>query len=295
MVEARGDAKTERAAQARLYGWGSTRRPLFFVSPSSERRSYLRVHWFAGSDRATRGERVPTDSQGISVRYRDVFHGARFWASAPEEVRNRLAAASVVHACRRGEVICREGARAVSAIVILEGNVRAVHYETNGHAVLIESSGPGEVLGPISAFADTPFEADLEAGADTVVALFPMRLLDEAIRTEPTVALSVIRGLAHRWLSVVSVTKRNSAEVPTRLARYLLGLPPLKSADLGSRLVVLPCSRVELAVMLATTPETLSRTFHRLADDLVIETYERTVRMMDMDALGRIAEGDLEG
>ena len=238
---------------------------------------------------------MPTDPQGICGRHRDVFHGARFWASAPEEVRNRLAAASVVHTCRRGEVICREGTRAVSALVILEGNVRAVHYETNGHAVLIESSGPGEVLGPVSAFADTPFEADLEAGADTVVALFPMRLLDEAIRTEPTVALSVIRGLASRWLSVVSVTKRNSAEVPTRLARYLLGLPPLKSAAAGGRLVELPCSRVELAVMLATTPETLSRTFHRLADDLVIETYERTIRVMDMDALQRVAEGDLEG
>jgi CRP/FNR family transcriptional regulator len=105
--------------------------------------------------------------------------------------------------------------------------------------------------------------------------------------------MSVIRGLAYRWLSVISVTKRNAAEVPTRLARYLLSLPPARSAS-GGRLVELPCSRVELAVMLATTPETLSRTFHRLVEDHVIEAYERTVRVVDVAALERIAEGTAE-
>ena len=240
-----------------------------------------------------RGGALALDIQGVPKLYLDVFRAAAFWASAPEAVLDRLAKASVVHECRRGEVICREGTRSNRVIVVLKGYVRAVHYETNGHAVLLESSGPGQVLGPIGAFADAPFEADLEASSDTVIAFFPMQVLEDVIRAEPAVALSVIRGLAQRWISVVSLSKRNATEVPTRLARYLLSLPSSNSAP-GRRLVELPCSRVELAVMLATTPETLSRTFHHLADDLVVEAYERTVRVVDVNALERIAKGDAE-
>ena len=231
------------------------------------------------------------DVQGVPERYRDVFRTASFWAQASDDVLDRLASAATVHPCRRGEVICHEGSRADRVIVVLSGFVRGVHYEPTGHVVLLENSGPGEVLGPIGAFADAPFEADLEAGAETVIATFPMRILEDIIQSDATVAMSVIRGIARRWMSVVGVTKRNSAEVPTRLARFLLGLPALNSNS-SALLVELPCSRVELAVVLATTPETLSRTFHKLADENVIEAYERTVRVLDVPALERIAGGD---
>ena len=231
------------------------------------------------------------DVVGIPERYGDVFRCATFWSQASDDVISRLAAASTVHECRRGEVIYREGARAERVIVLLAGYVRGVHYQPNGHMVLLENSGPGEVLGPIGAFADVPFEADLEAGYDTVIATFPVSLLEDVIRSDPAVALSVIRGLAKRWVSVIAITKRNAAEVPTRLARYLLSLQPLNTSA-TSLLVELPTSRVELAIILATTPETLSRTFHRLADEHLIEAYERTVRVLDVPGLERLAKGD---
>jgi len=234
---------------------------------------------------------VSPDVLGVPERYRDVFRTTVFWADAPCDILDRLAAASTVHVCRRGEVICREGSRADRVIVVLAGFVRAVHYQPSGHVVLLENSGPGEVLGPIGAFADTPFEADLEAGADTVIATFPVSLLEEVIASEPSVAMSVIRGIASRWVSVIGISKRNSAEVPARLARYLLGLPALNSTA-SSLLVELPCSRVELAVMLATTPETLSRTFHKFADEHILEAYERTVRVLDVASLERIARSE---
>jgi CRP/FNR family transcriptional regulator, dissimilatory nitrate respiration regulator len=234
---------------------------------------------------------VSSDVLGVPERYRNVFRSATFWSEASDEVLDRLSEASTVHECRRGEVIYREGSRADRVIVVLAGYVRGVHYQPTGHVVLLENSGPGEVLGPIGAFADTPFEADLEAGADTVIAAFPISLLEEIIESDSTVAMSVIRGMARRWVSVVGVTKRNAAEVPTRLARYLFSLPALNSSS-TSLLVELPCSRVELAVMLATTPETLSRTFHRLADEHILEAYERTVRVLNVPELERIAAGE---
>jgi CRP-like cAMP-binding protein len=234
---------------------------------------------------------VSSDVLGVPERYREVFRTTAFWAQASDEVLDRLAAAATVHECRRGEVICREGSRADRVIVVLAGFVRGVHYQPSGHVILLENSGPGEVLGPIGAFADTPFETNLEAGADTVIATFPISTLEELIQSDPTIAMSVIRGLARRWVSVVGITKRNAAEVPTRLARYLLGLPSLNTSA-SSLLVELPCSRVELAVMLATTPETLSRTFHKFADEHILEAYERTVRVLDVPRLERIAVGD---
>jgi CRP/FNR family transcriptional regulator len=234
---------------------------------------------------------VGSDIQGIPPVYRDIFAHAAFWSAASEAAIERLAHASSVHECKRGEVLFREGSMAVRGLVVLAGYVRAVHYQTNGHSVLIESSAPGEVIGPIGGFADVAFEADIEAGSDTVVAFFPMSLLKELVATEPGVALSVIQGLAKRWVSVISLTKRNAAEVPTRLARYLLELPALRETD-TTRLVELPGSRVELAVILATSPETLSRTFHVLTEEGVVDAYMRTVRILDLRALERLAQDD---
>ena len=240
------------------------------------------------------GDIVSPDIQGMPERYRRVFRNATFWADAPDAAIDQLAAASIVHECARGELIFREGSPADRVLVVLTGQVRSVHHTPDGHSVFLENSSPGEVIGPIGAYTDRPFEADIEAGSGTVIALFPMRLLDELIREEPRLALSVIRGIAHRWLTVVDIAKRNSAEVPTRLARFLLELPPVRTPN-GTRLVELPCSRVELATMLATSPETLSRTFHRLADDHIIEAYQRSVRLNDVRALERIAEGEMLG
>ena len=153
-----------------------------------------------------------------------VFRGAPFWRDASGEALERLLDQAVVHACHKGEILFPEGSIADHVLVVLEGQVRGVHYETTGHIVVLEVLDPGDVVGTISALADAPFEGDVEAGAHTVVAVLPVSAIEELIRSGPDVAMSMVKSMARRWVSVVSAAKRNATTVPARLARYIAGV-----------------------------------------------------------------------
>ena len=56
--------------------------------------------------------------------------------------------------------------------------------------------------------------------------------------------------------------------------------------------VELGISRVDLAALLGTVPETLSRTFRALQEDGVISARGRTVSLLDIQALATRAQGN---
>jgi CRP-like cAMP-binding protein len=106
--------------------------------------------------------------------------------------------------------------------------------------------------------------------------------------------MSVVRSMARRWVAVVSAGKRNAATVPGRLARYLTELPRTEVGP-GSFSVRIPTKRVDLAATLATSPETLSRAFHRQRTEGLIEDSGHTVTVLDDNQLRAVAEGELHG
>jgi CRP-like cAMP-binding protein len=239
-----------------------------------------------------RGDDVAVEREGIrGSRWEGVFRGAGFWRDASEVALDNLVDQAVIQRCRKGEVLFSEGSIGDRALVILQGYIRGVHYETTGHVVVLEVLGPGDVVGVISAFAEAPFEGDVEAGAGTVVAVVPVTAIEELISSGPEVAMSVVRSMARRWVAVVSAAKRNATTVPSRLARYITELPRTRLGP-SSYSVQIPTKRVELAATLATSPETLSRSFHRLRDEGLIEDAGRKVTVLDDQLLHLLAEGE---
>ena len=224
-------------------------------------------------------------------QWEDVFRAASFWRDASSAALDSLVDKAIVRRCGKGEVLFAEGTVADRVVVVLKGTVRGVHYETSGHVVVLEVLGVGDLIGTVSALADAPFEGDVEAGPETVVAWFPSSALEELIQSGPEVAMSVVRSMARRWVAVVSAGKRNAATVPARLARYLAELP---RTDVGpnSYSVRIPMKRVDLAATLATSPESLSRAFNRLRSDGLIEDSGRTVRVLDENRLRTVAVDD---
>lgn len=236
--------------------------------------------------------RVGVDREGIrGSRWEDVFRRVPYWAGASKEAVDQLADTAVVHRCRRGEILFAEGTVSDRVLVVLQGHARGVHFETSGHVVVLEELGVGDVVGSISALANAPFEGDVEAGAGTVIAWLPLPAIHALIGSSPDAAISVVRAMARRWVAAVSASKRNATTVPARLARYLRGLPRSSERG-GSYRVELPCTRVELAATLATSPETLSRTFRRLRADGLIEDSGRLVTVLDDVGLEAAAIGD---
>ena len=235
---------------------------------------------------------MAVEHEGIrGSRWESVFRSAPFWQDASEEALDDLADQAIVWRCRKGEILFPEGSIGDRVLVVLQGYVRGVHYETTGHVVMLEVLGTGDTVGAFSALADAPFEGDIEAGAGTVVASVPASAIEGLVCTGPEVAMSMVRAMARRWIAVVSAAKRNATTVPARLARYLTDLP---RCGLGPNTysVRIPTKRVELAATLATSPETLSRSFRKLRSEGLIDDAGRDVTVLDDRGLRLLAEGE---
>jgi CRP/FNR family transcriptional regulator len=71
-------------------------------------------------------------------------------------------------------------------------------------------------------------------------------------------------------------------EVPARLAGYLLYIAEEQN---NSDVVRLPVSKGQLASLLGTIPETLSRIFARMSDEGLIRVDGRSITIVDRDGL----------
>ncbi len=233
---------------------------------------------------------LPEQKPVTTRSWDEVFRASPYFREASEEALERLLAGAIIERCHRGQILFAEGTQSNQMLVVLEGSVRHVHYELSGHVAVFEVAEPGEPLGAVSSLGSAPFEGDVEASDNTVVAWVPISALEALIRAEPDVAMAVLRNIAARWVRLIAGTKRNAASVPARLARYLGELPRRQLGE-HSFTVEIPGKRVELAAVLATVPETLSRAFRKLRDEGVIKDRGRKVIVLDDRRLHSI-DGD---
>ena len=218
------------------------------------------------------------------------MRSARLWLNASDSDVEWLARVATIDEYDRGEMIFIENAIPEQVAVIVEGHVRAVH-EVDGRSVVVETNWPGDVVGAVAGLSGIPFETSIEAVEPVTAAMIPIGTIKDLIITEPSVAMSVINELSRRWIAAVKVNKLNSVDVVTRVAQYLSSLPRTRLGG-AAYAVEIPVPRVELAAELGTTPETLSRTFHALQEEGLLESHDRMIIVPDGEAL--IAGRDID-
>ena len=228
--------------------------------------------------------------EGIREDVWSALRSAGLWRDASDEAVEWLARVATVAEYAKGDAIFREGTCPSQVAVIVSGHVRGVHT-ADGRSVVLETNWPGDVIGSVAAFGEVPFEADVEAAEDATVALIPLGTIKDLLATEPSVAMSVISEMARRWVSAISVNKRNSSDVITRVASYLAELPRTRLGD-AAYAVEIPMARVELAALLGTTPETLSRAFHTLQEEGFVESHDRMIIVPDGETLAARSENE---
>lgn len=92
-----------------------------------------------------------------------------------------------------GHVLMERGQPGTGVFVIEEGAVR-VDLPNGDHVVL----GAGEFVGELSVLADTPRTARVSVVADLRALAIRRQELTELLLSEPSIALMMLRGLAHR-------------------------------------------------------------------------------------------------
>jgi CRP/FNR family transcriptional regulator len=112
---------------------------------------------------------------------------------------------------------------------------------------------------------------------------FPREKFIALVHENPSLALNMLAVLSMRLRRFVTQIENLSLkEVPARIAGYLLYL----LEEQGSKdSVELEISKGQLASLLGTIPETLSRIFAKMSDEGLIAVDGKRIRILDRKAL----------
>jgi CRP/FNR family transcriptional regulator, dissimilatory nitrate respiration regulator len=191
---------------------------------------------------------------------------------------------------RRGEIIFMEGDEGNGFYIVEAGQVKIYKISSEGKEQILHLFGPGESFGEVSVFTGQGFPANAKANMTSTCLFIPRSDFIEIIRQDPTLALNMLGVMSLRLRKFSGLIEDLSfKEVPGRLAAYLLFLSD-RAPDPDH--LELEVSKGQLAALLGTIPETLSRILTRMNRLGLLKSEGSRIRILNKSVLQNIASGE---
>ncbi|MCX5896237.1 MAG: Crp/Fnr family transcriptional regulator [Proteobacteria bacterium] len=192
---------------------------------------------------------------------------------------------------RRNQVIFSEGDEGNGFYVVISGRVKVFKLSPDGKEQILHILGAGEPFGEVAVFAGERFPAHAEALEETRVIFFPRASFADLIKKNPSLAMNMLAVLSRRLRRFSALIEDLSLkEVPGRLSAYLLYLSDKKNRETS---LTLDISKAQLASLLGTIPETISRILARMsAEELIESDGHRNIKILDRPGLEELASGE---
>ncbi|TYT74062.1 Crp/Fnr family transcriptional regulator [Desulfobotulus mexicanus] len=189
----------------------------------------------------------------------------------------------------RGEMLFQEGDGAEGFFVLLSGRVKVFKSTAEGKEKILHILGQGEPVGEVPMFAGIPYPASAQTLEQSQLIFLPKKAFVEKLADTPDLALSMLAVLSRRLrLFTTQIEHLTLKEVPARFAAYLQTLREESAGNEAS--LVLPVSKAQLASLLGTSPETLSRILSRMAAAGYLEVRGSSIEICDPEGLAMVAE-----
>ncbi len=206
----------------------------------------------------------------------------------PHQQLAQIAGISVEKQYTKGQTIFSEGDPGDGFYVVADGQVKIYKLSADGKEQILHIFGPGQPFGEVPVFSGRSFPAHALSLSKTRLLFFPRQSFVALISQTPSLALNMLAVLSMRLRQfTVQVEQLSLKEVPARLAAYLLYLAE-KQAEATE--VQLEISKGQLASLLGTIPETLSRIFARMSSQKLIAVDGRRIQLLDKVGLAELAE-----
>ena len=189
----------------------------------------------------------------------------------------------------RDEIVYAAGADVSQLLVVHTGRLKITRSNADGSEHLVRVLEPGDFVGEASFLTGARPDHTVTALEPASLCVFRHRDLGRLVGAHPSIALRMLQELSARLEETETrLNAATSVDVSARLADYLLGLPG-RHVD-GLIEVELPLAKKDVASLLDTTPEPLSRQLRRLSDSgAIVQRRGRRIGLADVDALSRLA------
>lgn len=217
------------------------------------------------------------------------FNASPLFAGLSDSDRRDLLDIAFEKRLPRNAALFQEGDSANGFYLVLSGKVKVFKISPDGKEHILHIFGTGEPVGEVPVFSGSNFPASASTLEESRLLYFPrVRFLDLASR-KPQILLNMLATLSRRLRAFTQKIEGLSLkEVAGRLAGLLLDLPE-ESQNPG--VVRLPITKGQVASQIGTTPETLSRTFRKLARLGLLRVDRNRIHIRDRQALENLALG----
>lgn len=192
-----------------------------------------------------------------------------------------------------GDALFREGGRSSTVVLIRHGRCKVTSLSEDGRETLLAIVGPGDVLGELGALDGGPRSATVTTLDEVEATVVPSAAFRDLVERDGAVAMSVLAIVNER----LREADRKWAEfgalgAPTRLALRLLELAGrFGEVDGHGERITVPLTQDELAGLVGSSREAVTKALRRFRDEGWVETGRRRITILDRPGLERFAEG----
>ncbi len=206
----------------------------------------------------------------------------------PDDQLNAIREIAVEKQFNKGQTIFSEGDQTKGFFVVVEGRVKIYKVSSEGKEQILHIFETGQSFGEVTVFTGQQLPANAQALAKTRLLFFPRRAFIDLISANPSLALNLLAIMSKKLRQFAAQIENLSLkEIPARLASYLIYLSEEQDTE---NAVTLNVSKGQLASLLGTIPETLSRIFAKLSGQNLIRVEGPKITLLDRQGIENLAE-----
>lgn len=206
----------------------------------------------------------------------------------PDAYIDQIAAIVVEKNIKNGMPVFFEGDEGDGFYLVGSGKVKVYKNSAEGKEKILHIIEKGEPFGEVAVFTGKSFPANAQAISNCGLLFFPRREFIRLIENNPSLSLNMMAILTQRLKQfAVQIEHLSLKDVPGRLADYLL---TLSKEQQNQEQVKLTITKGQLASLLGTISETLSRILARMNQKDLIEVSGKDIKILDMGGLEILAE-----
>ena len=192
----------------------------------------------------------------------------------------------------KGAMLFIEGQLSRGVFVLCNGKVKLSTTSREGKTIITKISDSGDVLGLNAVVSNVPYEVTAEMMEPGQANFIPRDSLQQFLREFPEVAMRVAQQLSRNYYTAYEEirTLGLSASPSEKFAKLLLSWSTKSTQSDGSSQVKLTLTHEEIAEIIGTTRETVSRLFSEFKKKQLMQSKGATLVIRSRFALEKIVQ-----
>ena len=183
---------------------------------------------------------------------------------------------------KKGELLSKQGTL-LSHIIYIRKGFAKLYVEKDGELVILGIAQPGSFVGLQALYGEVVFPFSVEAMTDAEVCMKDINVFRELVLENPEFSREIIEvlnaNLMQAYNRMFSLTTKQLSGRFSELLFYM------RNVLYESNPFTLAISKREIADLVSTSPESVSRLFNEFRDKGIIKVDGQTIEILDSDQL----------